>query len=508
MAGLHVLVGYVFMLFSFGLVVAVSARGLWIRFVSHQEGDVYRYCCHEFGGGSDTYDFVEYVEQLRDGKVVKRYTTRWSAVRWFPLEEGGLRQNSFKGTRQRGCWQECQHPLFTLFLARIFWYTQYMKLPRYSQQDINGRQVLLRCDVDVQVNAEGMVDEHHDLRLERIVPTVRELLTYGAAQIVLIGHRGRPEGRDELLSLEPIKDRLSVLLRIDGIHEDVTFVSDVEEDPSSCADARMVMLENLRFWPGEKKGDADFARILERWGAVYVNDAFGVSHRSDASIAVLPTIAESSFAGPELSKEVETLSSALNDLQHPFVVMFGGAKISTKLPLIERMLETADAVLLGGGIANTVLAARGVEVGASLIEKNMLAQAAELSSTKIVLPTDVVIADGSVKEIATLGKQDAILDIGPATTQLFAKSLASAKTILWNGPLGKFEDTRYAQSTYALARVIAEHHAAKTIAGGGETVEALEQLDLVSDIDFVSTGGGAMLVLLAGESLPGINALT
>jgi len=352
-----------------------------------------------------------------------------------------------------------------------------------------------------------VIDDYHDLRLERLVPTVRELLAYGAQRIVLMGHRGRPAGHDDLLGMEPVRDHFEALLHMDGIHESVVLVQDIDENPAHYEKSRILMLENLRFWPQEKKGSDAFAQRLIKWGSIYVNDSFGNSHRSDTSISFMPSVAESAFAGPELAREVSELSSLFETIEHPFVLILGGAKISTKLPLIQHMVSRADSIVLGGGIANTVLAAEGYEVGKSLVEFDMIEEAKKLVSTKIVLPKDAVMQDGTVKKVDELNADDAIMDIGPSSGKELDRILVGAKTILWNGPLGKFEDERFARRTYELAQNIARHLVAKTVAGGGETVETLERLGIIEDIDFVSTGGGAMLALLSGEDLPGLSAL-
>lgn len=387
----------------------------------------------------------------------------------------------------------------------------------YSQPDIAGKRVLLRLDLDVEVNGEGQIDEFHDLRLERAVDTIQELLSFGAKQITLCGHRGRPTPRLRTatpagkfaaeFSLEPVKDRLEFLLNKAGVQQKINLV------PADSAGNRpndaLVMLENLRFWPGEKINDEDFAASLGRWGEVYVNDAFGNSHRADASMVGITKIIARSFAGPGLLREVANQENFLNNLNKPFIIILGGIKISTKLPLIKRLLASSDAILLGGGLANTVLAARGVEVGQSVIEPDMLAAAKDLNE-KIVLPEDfMVLSDGgevSAVAVKAVSKTDYILDVGLKTLGNYAKIIGTAKSALWNGPMGKFEDQRGRSGTEAIAQALVSSQA-KTLVGGGDTVVAVEQLHLTGKFGFVSVGGGAMLTFLSGEKMPGLEVL-
>jgi phosphoglycerate kinase len=384
-----------------------------------------------------------------------------------------------------------------------------MDLRQYTSKDIKQKRVLLRCDLDVKVNDIGIVDAYHDLRLERVVPTISELFSLGAAQVVLIGHRGRPAGEpNNKLSLLPIRDRLQELCSADGIDEPIAFIEDVTVDPNAHKDNDLVMLENLRFWDGEKAESKDFASILAHWGDVYVNDAFGNSHRKDASMTILPNLLRDSYAGPRLQKEVRELSGFLDRVRHPFVAVVGGAKVSTKLPLLQSLIEKADYILLGGALANTILASQGSEIGTSLYEKKMVERAASFTSEKIMLPTDAVVTGGKKEALESITKEESILDIGPETVKTFVKYVHNAETILWNGPMGLFEKKEFSLGTYQLARAIAHNEEAYVVAGGGETLEVLERLGLVEQFDFVSTGGGAMLTLLAGNTMPGLAAIS
>ena len=383
-----------------------------------------------------------------------------------------------------------------------------MELSKYTKEDIFQKRVLLRCDLDVKVNDQGIVDQYHDLRLERIVPVIHELFGYGAKQVIIIGHQGRPKGkRDPKLSLSPIRDRLVDLCISDGLDEPITLIDDISADPIAYTEDPIIMFENLRFWPGEENLDEKFAQQLAKWGHVYINNAFGNSHREHSSMVLLPRILGKKFAGDNLLNEIESIESFIEFIKPPFVVILGGAKISTKLPLIQKLSNKADFILLGGGIANTVLLGRGINVGKSLVESSMIKQAGSLSSDKIILPEDAVIEDGGIINIEDIESENMILDIGNSAIKKFVQHITEAGSILWNGPMGKFEDKRFEKSTFEIAKAIAENKQARTLAGGGETVEVLERLDLVEDFDFVSTGGGAMLTFLAGEIMPGLDII-
>ncbi|MBI2637114.1 MAG: phosphoglycerate kinase [Parcubacteria group bacterium] len=383
-----------------------------------------------------------------------------------------------------------------------------MQLRRYTQEDIRGKRVVLRCDLDVSVNADGRVDRYHDLRLERVVPTLAELFSFGARQVVMIGHRGSPRGTVEPeYSLAPVCDRVAELCRAEGLDEPITFIDDLGASPYAHADDDMVMLENLRFDPGEKEADASFASRLSLWGEAYVNDAFGSSHRAHASLTLVPRIIGEAFAGPALSREAGELESFLDGIEEPFVAVVGGAKISTKLPLVSLLASRSQSILVGGALANTILASRGVSMGASLVETAMFTKASELSGAPFELPSDGVVAPGRAISVNAIGPHEAMLDIGPETIKNFVQRIGEAKTILWNGPMGAFEESAYAAGSTEIARAIAKNRKARTLAGGGETVELIERQNLISRFGFVSTGGGAMLTFLAGGDMPGLEAV-
>jgi 3-phosphoglycerate kinase len=335
----------------------------------------------------------------------------------------------------------------------------------------------------------------------------------------MIGHLGRPKGKkDSSFSLNSVKDRLTELCSAEALSEPITLIDDITVEPRQYSNDMLVVLENLRFWPGEREKDEKFALVLAKWGDVYVDNAFGNSHRDHASMTLLPEILPESFAGPELIQEVEKVETFMNSIRNPFVAILGGAKINTKAPLVKVLIKSADTILLGGALANTVLQSRGIYVGFSLIEEDVLREVKKLDDKKIILPVDAIIGDGSIRDINKIGEQESILDIGPDTIKNFVQHISSAKTILLNGPMGKFEDDKFARGTHEIAQAIGKNKAANTLAGGGETVEALERLGLVEEFsarggpasgwDFVSTGGGAMLTFLAGEKMPGLEAVS
>jgi phosphoglycerate kinase len=367
-----------------------------------------------------------------------------------------------------------------------------MNLRKYNIKDIQGKNVLLRCDLDVS--------EKSDFRLIRAANTINDLLSFDALKITIIGHKGRPRGKkDENLSLKDICSRLDGLVK----KEKIQFVDDINF--RSIA-GKICTLENLRFWPEEESCNKEFGRKLLDWGDVFVNDAFANSHREHSSMVWTAKLAKNSFAGKSVLEEVVNLEECLNNAKKPFVVILGGSKISTKLPLLERLISVADIILIGGGLANTIFKSRGIDVGKSLIETEMVEKAGKIKSDNLVLPVDVVLQDGSVSLPLNI-KTNSILDLGPETTALFSEKIGFAGTILWNGPMGKFEDKKFALATLAVARAVAENKNAHTVVGGGDTIEAIDSLGLMDSFGFVSAGGGAMLTFLSGERMPGLEVL-
>lgn len=378
-----------------------------------------------------------------------------------------------------------------------------MLLTSYSASDITEKKVLLRLDLDVSEN---------NLRLERAGSTIKELLDFKAKAIIICGHRGRPAKPEDRLaaefSLKPVGEKLENILNKLGVQEKINVINEIEPVIGTLP-GKLIMLENLRFWSGEKNNDSEFAAKLALWGDVYVNDAFSVSHRNDASLVAITKIMDQCFAGRNLIKEINEQEKFITNANSGLVVVLGGIKISTKLPLIKSLSPKADVILLGGGLANTVIASRGGEVGQSIIEPDMFTAAQELSD-KIVLPEDFMVLNnaGQISEVLpqNITKTDFIIDIGPKTITKFTEKINNAKFVLWNGPMGKFEDKNGSVGTEAIAQVVANCNG-KTLAGGGDTVVALERLDLIKKIGFVSVGGGALLTNLSNEPMPAIEAL-
>jgi len=378
--------------------------------------------------------------------------------------------------------------------------------------DVRGKRVLVRVDFNVPLDQGKVAD---DTRIRAALPTIQYLMEHGA-RVILMSHLGRPKGKvKEELRLTPVAERLSELLdkpvamAVDCIGEEVETAVD------RLRPGHVLLLENLRFHPGEEANDPEFVSRLAALGQVYVNDAFGTAHRAHASTEGvahrLPAV-----AGFLMEKELNFLSKALENPEPPFVAILGGAKISDKIGVVDNLLGRVDALLIGGGMANTFLKAQGYQVGQSLVEEESLPLARELldkAGRRLVLPVDVVVADrfDAEAESEIVGVEEVpaewrILDIGPATVERFAQELYTAKTVVWNGTMGVAEFPRFAAGTQAIIEMLAESQAA-TIVGGGDTAAAVQQAGLVEKMTHVSTGGGASLELLEGKTLPGVAAL-
>jgi 3-phosphoglycerate kinase len=363
--------------------------------------------------------------------------------------------------------------------------------------DFSGKTVLLRADLDEPLE-DGTVDD--DFRLRKAVPTIRHILGK-AEQLIIIGHQDRPGGdHDPEHSLRPIANRLAALLE-----RDISFVSNF-----SIPDDEIVMLENLRFHPGERANDEQFAQRLADLADIYVNEAFAVSHRNHASIVGIPQLIPGCI-GLQFEKELRHLS--IDNAEHPTVALLGGAKLETKLPALKTMLSKVDTVLVGGAMIFTFYQANGWETGTSLVDEDYILDAkALLGNGKLILPSDVLVADSRDDDSGDVVAADAIpddkigLDIGPETIATFKDHLKKAKTIIWNGPLGYEESPVFAEGTNKIARFLASC-TAKTIIGGGDTLTVLDDLGITDAFDHVSTGGGAALMLLEGEQLPALTAL-
>ncbi len=378
--------------------------------------------------------------------------------------------------------------------------------------DVKGKRVLVRVDFNVPLDDGKVAD---DTRIRAALPTIQYLMEQ-KARVILMSHLGRPKGKvKEELRLTPVAERLAELLdrpvamAVDCVGEEVETAVD------RLRPGDVLLLENLRFHPGEEANDLEFVSRLASLGEVYVNDAFGTAHRAHASTEGvahrLPAV-----AGFLMEKELNFLSKALESPEHPFVAILGGAKISDKIGVVDNLLGKVDALLIGGGMANTFLKAQGYQVGQSLVEEESLLLAQELlgkAGRKLVMPVDVVVADRfdaeAQSKIVSVEKVPAewrILDIGPATAERFAQELHTAKTVVWNGTMGVAEFPRFAAGTQAIIEMLAESQAT-TIVGGGETTAAVRQAGVVERMTHVSTGGGASLELLEGKVLPGVAAL-
>ncbi len=394
-------------------------------------------------------------------------------------------------------------------------------VPGLDALDPQGRTVLVRADLNVPLRdtADGGKEVADDLRIEASLPTL-EHLTLEGARVVVMSHLGRPKGRfDEELSLRPVAQRLT-----EALGTPVTMAADVVgDDARAKVDAlepgQVVLLENLRFEPGEEANAPDLADALAALGDAYVDDAFGAAHRAHASVVGVPERVRPAVAGELMEAELKSLSHLLGSPPKPFVAILGGAKVSDKLGVIDNLLGTVDKLLIGGAMAYTFLAATGHDVGKSKVEEDRLEdcrallEKADASGTAITLPTDVVAADEFAEDTAhetvrveEIGAHRMGLDIGPDTVAAYASVIADAQTLLWNGPMGVFEWEAFRFGTEGVARAVSAC-TGFTVIGGGDSAAAIRQLGLASEVSHVSTGGGASLEFLEGVDLPGVAAL-
>ena len=392
-----------------------------------------------------------------------------------------------------------------------------MKKKTIRDIDVEGKRVFVRVDFNVPLDKEtGAILD--DTRIQATLPTINSLQRWGA-KVILGSHLGRPKGRDPKLSLWPVAQRLEELL---GHEVKVTGCCAgpvVQEMALALEPGEVLLLENLRFHEEEEANDVDYAKALASLAEVYVNDAFGTAHRAHASTAgmakYLPAV-----AGLLMEKEIDFLGKAAISPEHPYAAIIGGAKISSKMAVLEHLLDKVDKLLIGGGMANTFLKAEGFSIGESLVEDDYVSQArevmrkAEAKGVKLLLPTDVIVAerfaaDSPSKRVSVNAVLDGwrIMDMGETTIDVYAKALEGCKTVVWNGPMGVAEMAPFSHGSQRLAAVIANLPGATTIIGGGETAAVVEQAGMQDKFSHVSTGGGASLEFLEGKELPGVAVL-
>jgi phosphoglycerate kinase len=386
--------------------------------------------------------------------------------------------------------------------------------------DLQGKRVFVRCDFNVPLDKETRAITD-DTRIRAALPTIQSLTSKGA-KVILASHFGRPKGVDDTLRLTPVAARLSELLGKTVVKTDDCIGDDVAAKVGAMANGDVLLLENVRFYPEEEKNDPEFAKKLASVADLYVNDAFGTAHRAHASTEGVTKYLSPSVAGLLVERELKFLQEAIENPQRPLAAIVGGSKVSSKIGVIETLLDKVDKIFIGGGMIFTFYKARGLAVGSSLVEEDKLELARTLEAkakekgVQFLLPTDVVLADKFSAEANTqIVPAEAIpdgwmgLDIGPDSIKTFQAALADVKSVIWNGPMGVFEIDKFAKGTEAIAHTLAEltPKGCTTIIGGGDSVAAVEKVGLADKMSHISTGGGASLELLEGKVLPGIAAL-
>ena len=392
-------------------------------------------------------------------------------------------------------------------------------LANLSSSDLAGKRALVRVDFNVPLDEGGNITD--DTRIRAALPTIQDLMQKGA-KVILVSHFGRPKGVDDKLRLTPVAKRLSESLGQEVIKCDDCIGEEVANKVAAMQNGQVLLLENVRFYPEEEKNDAQFAQKLAANADLYVNDAFGTAHRAHASTEGVTHYLSPNVAGYLIEKELQYLQSAIENPQRPLAAIIGGSKVSSKIGVIETLLDKCDKLLLGGGMIFTFYKARGLNVGKSLVEEDKLELAKSLEAkakergVDLLLPTDVVVADkfaadanAQTVSVDNIPSDGMGLDIGPDSIKTFQNALAQCKSVIWNGPMGVFEFDKFAAGTEAIARTLAEltHQGVTTIIGGGDSVAAVEKVGVAEQMSHISTGGGASLELLEGKELPGIAAL-
>ncbi len=391
-----------------------------------------------------------------------------------------------------------------------------------SIKNLKGKRVLVRADFNVPIK-KGKIKELY--KIDKSLPTIKFLINKGA-KVILLSHLGRPEKIEKELSLKPIAKVLSEKLVQEVKIIDFKKISkkienywvESEKLISKMKDGEVIVLENVRFIKGEEKNDKEVSNSFSNLGDIFVLDGFAVSHRDASTVSGIAKKLPS-FAGLLMEEEISGLNRVMKKPKKPFVVVLGGAKMETKIPLLKQFILKAHYILVGGGITNTYLWAKGSKVGGSLIDKDRKKEALYYGNKKkVIMPLDVIVGDNNGKNcrVVDLGgkislkNNEAILDIGPKTITYYAQFIKKAKTLVWNGAMGYFEQHPYEYGTYSIARLFASRAKGRAfgVCGGGETVEVLKKLGLMEDIDLVSTGGGAMLEFLSGKNLPGVKVVT
>lgn len=390
------------------------------------------------------------------------------------------------------------------------------KIQFIDDKKIKNKRILLRVDFNVTLTDKFKIAD--DQRIRQSLPTIKQL--YKSNKLILVAHLDRPEKRDKKYSLGVVVKRLREYLP----DVRVTLVEDFLDEKgkkqlSEQKNGEILFLENIRFYKGEESNDLEFCTRLSEIADIYINDAFGVAHRASASVVGVAKLLPS-FGGLLLKKEIKVIENLLKDPKHPLVAIIGGSKVSTKFELLHKLTKIADVLILGGGIANTFLAAKGFPVGKSLYEKKMegevekIINEAKKHGTEIVLPEDVAVGDknnhengGAVRKVEDVKSSDVILDVGPETMAQYAKLIGNAQTIVWNGPVGYIENDQFKRGTDFLYYSIAQNDHVTSIVGGGDTIAAISKKEYLDNITHISTGGGAMLEFIEKGTLPGIEAL-